>query len=172
MNDFFNRHKHHSASVEVSNCNLIELHHTISDLTPEELSEVVDTYFGDTLEITSTILKDDTSIKIIECVTSTLSVLLMPDEKWADTSPCGKFILEANLGRALNNLTLAAINEVNSELPGVKIYRKGENVYAGAYINVSGGATAQTLVNQIEYFLQTSQRLQLSLFDATNVNAN
>lgn len=169
---FFNRHNHYSASEEVSNCNLIELHHTISDLTPEELSEVVDTFFGDTLEITSTTTMDDGSVKLIECVTSTLSVILKPDEKWAETSPCGKFIVEANLGRALNNLTLAAINEVNSDLPGVKLYRKSENVYAGAYINISGGATAQTLVNQIEYFLQTSQRLQLSLFDATNVNAN
>ncbi|AXV67771.1 hypothetical protein D0907_20810 (plasmid) [Pseudoalteromonas lipolytica] len=148
----------------------VEAHHQITDLLPSEMVEIIKNYFED-LTIQN-ILTVDGIIQRIECATSTFTVDVIALTDWNEESPCGELNIVANFSEKYRFINLITINEINESVPGLKLFRKNENLHSSTLLTISFGVTAQTLINQINYLLETTQRLQLSLFDEKSNSVN
>lgn len=148
----------------------VEPHHQLTDLVPYEIVEIISNYFED-LSIKNTLIVDSL-VKRIECEASTFNIDFIPLNDWSEEIPCGEINVVASFSEKYNFINLITINEINESIPGLKLFRKNERLYSSTLLTTTFGVTAQTIVNQIYYLIETTLRLQLSLFDEKSNSVN
>lgn len=150
----------------------IELHHTVTDLLPSEMIEVLNSYLNMNLSILHDSIGEAVSVENIEFASATLSVCIVPLEEWGSESPCSQFSFNVIFSDRYKYLSLVTLNDINKNINGIKVYRDKDNLIATCFVDIAYGVTAQTMINQINHLIETSERLQLSLFDETNQVVN
>lgn len=149
----------HTSEHEVCDTN-IELHHYITEITPEELRELLQDNIS---KLSNVNIVEDRGRTRITSQFDLLQLMFYAKEAWNEDYPVTEIMCE--ITTAMANLSLEVINQINLELPELKIVKSASSTKSILYLNIEYGVTGKTIINQIERNLDSVSKLALHMFE-------
>lgn len=150
----------------------IELHHYVTDLTVEELKDIINVHLADELRITGVVQDHQGYISCLNCTSGQCVLKITPQELWGDDSPCDVFSLDFQLTSNLKHVDLLTVNDINKNSPGLKVYLDENSLHSSAILCTKFGVTGQTVVNDIAFLVRSGQHLLLALHKQAGESVN
>ncbi|WP_100915999.1 hypothetical protein [Pseudoalteromonas spongiae] len=149
----------HTSEHEVCGTN-IELHHYITEITPEELRELL---LDNISKLSNINIIKDREGKYLTSQFGLLQLKFYTKDAWDEACPTTEVLCE--ITTAMANLPLEVINQINLELSDLKIVKSASNTKSILYLNIEYGVTGKTIINQIERNLDSVSKLTLHMFE-------